>query len=226
MRTLAIRHVKIEHLGMLEPLLKRKGFQVDYVDTAEGQLLKRPLEDYSLVAVLGGYMGAYEEDKFPFLSYEFRLMEEAIKRDIPMLGICLGSQMLAKVLGAKVYRGEKGKEIGWFKVFKKGTHNYFENFPEEITVFQWHGDTFELPKGAVRIYSSERYENQAFVYGKAVGLQFHIEVTKDMVGRWARAYKDELDREGLSPKELLSVNGKHIYFLRSLVNSLISRIVH
>ncbi|MFN3813216.1 MAG: glutamine amidotransferase-related protein, partial [Aquificaceae bacterium] len=96
MRTLAIRHVKIEHLGMLEPLLKRKGFQVDYVDTAEGQFLRRPLEDYSLVVVLGGYMGAYEEEKFPFLSYEFRLMEEAIKRGVPMLGICLGCQMLAK----------------------------------------------------------------------------------------------------------------------------------
>ncbi|MFN3813217.1 MAG: type 1 glutamine amidotransferase, partial [Aquificaceae bacterium] len=123
-------------------------------------------------------------------------------------------------------RGDKGKEIGWFKVFKSGTHNYFENFPEEVLVFQWHGDTFELPKNAIRVYSSEKYENQAFVYEKVVGLQFHIEVTKGMVAEWTMTYKKELNKEGLNPKDLLNIDGKHTYFLRGLINKLISRLVH
>ncbi|RMH79708.1 MAG: GMP synthase [Acidobacteria bacterium] len=206
MKALAIRHVRIEHLGALEPVLKEMGFEVDYLDTAEGQTLKEPLENYKLLVVLGGYMGAYEEKEYPFLSYEFRLMEHALKGDIPLIGICLGSQMLAKVLGAKVYRGERGKEIGWMEVFKTGEHPYFQDFPERLKVFQWHGDTFDLPSGAVRAYSSEKYENQAFVHGKAVGLQFHIEVDRKMVREWAEAYMDELIQEGI--KEDLLYKGQ------------------
>ncbi len=140
MKALAIRHVRIEHLGLLEPILKELGFDVDYVDTAEGMLLNRPLEDYSLVVVLGGYMGAYEEAKYPFLSYEYKVMEKALKSGIPLLGICLGAQMLAKVLGARVYKGERGKEIGWMEVYKVGDHEYFKDFPQSLMVFQWHGD--------------------------------------------------------------------------------------
>ncbi|MEZ0361077.1 MAG: gamma-glutamyl-gamma-aminobutyrate hydrolase family protein [Hydrogenobacter sp.] len=207
MRVLAIRHVHVEHLGLLEPILKDMGFELDYMDTAQGERLKRSLEDYSLIVVLGGYMGAYEEYLYPFLSYEFRLIEEALKLDVPLIGICLGSQMLAKVLGAKVYRGEKGKEIGWFEVYKRNDHIYFEEFPQRLKVFQWHGDTFDLPSGAVRVYSSEKYENQAFVYKRAVGLQFHIEVDKNMIKDWMKIYKDELEKEGINPKELLSCEG-------------------
>lgn len=207
MRVLAIRHVHVENLGLLEPILKDMAFELDYMDTAQGEKLKRSLKDYSLVVVLGGYMGAYEEDLYPFLSYEFRLIEEALKLDIPLIGICLGSQMLAKVLGAKVYKGEKGKEIGWFEVYKRDDHIYFEEFPQRLNVFQWHGDTFDLPSGAVRVYSSEKYENQAFVYKRAVGLQFHIEVDKNMIKDWVKIYKDELEKEGINPKELLSYEG-------------------
>jgi len=86
-------------------------------------------------------------------------MEQALKLNIPILGICLGAQMLAKVLGARVFKGDKGKEIGWMEVFKVGEHGLFQEFPNTLKVFQWHGDTFELPKGAVRVYASEKYEN-------------------------------------------------------------------
>jgi len=195
MKALAIRHVLAEHLGMMERALRNLGFKVEYLDTAEGKTLKEPLEEYSLLVVLGGYMGAYEENLYPFLSYEFRLMEQALKLNIPILGICLGAQMLAKVLGARVFKGDKGKEIGWMDVFKVGEHGLFQEFPNTLKVFQWHGDTFELPKGAVRVYASEKYENQAFVYGKAVGLQFHIEVDQSMVREWAELYRDELQEE-------------------------------
>ncbi|RME11805.1 MAG: GMP synthase [Aquificota bacterium] len=223
MKALAIRHVKIEHLGLLEPILQELGIVWEYLDTSEGQTLKGALEEYSLLIVLGGYMGAYEEKMYPFLSYEYRIMEKALKKDIPILGICLGSQMLARVLGARVYRGERGKEIGWMKVYKTGEHDYFRGFPEELTVFQWHGDTFDLPSGAVRVYSSEKYENQAFVYGRAVGIQFHIEVDTPMVEEWCREYADELSAEGLKVEELLEFRGEGH---RALLHKLLKRLLN
>jgi len=223
MKALAIRHVRIEHLGLLEPILKELGFDVDYVDTAEGMLLSRPLENYSFVVVLGGYMGAYEEAKYPFLSYEYKVMEKALKEGIPLLGICLGAQMLAKVLGARVYKGERGKEIGWMEVYKVGDHEYFKDFPQSLMVFQWHGDTFDLPQGAVRLYSSEKYENQAFVFQRAVGLQFHIEVDKNMVKEWAEVYKDELSQEGIQISQLLAYEGEsHRDSLQKLIKRLLN----
>jgi GMP synthase-like glutamine amidotransferase len=206
-KVLAIRHVPQEHLGLLEPILTSKGFEIDYLDIAHGQRLKKQIENYSLTIVCGGYMGAYEEGSYPFLSYEFKIIEKTLELGIPLIGVCLGSQMLAKVLGSKVYPGEKGKEIGWMEVYRTGEHPYFKGFPQRIKVFQWHGDTFDLPRGAVRVYSSEKYENQAFVYDRAVGLQFHIEVDKNMVRQWTDIYKQELEREGLNPNELLECEG-------------------
>jgi GMP synthase-like glutamine amidotransferase len=224
MKALAIRHVLAEHLGMMERALRNLGFKVEYLDTAKGETLKEPLEEYSLLVVLGGYMGAYEENLYPFLSYEFRLMEQALKLNIPILGICLGAQMLAKVLGARVFKGDKGKEIGWMDVFKVGGHELFQEFPNTLKVFQWHGDTFELPKGAVRVYASEKYENQAFVYGKAVGLQFHIEVDQSMVKEWAELYRDELQEEKVG-EDMLRVEDwvyeQNYRLIESLIRGLI-----
>jgi GMP synthase-like glutamine amidotransferase len=224
MKALAIRHVLVEHLGMMERSLRNLGFKVEYLDTAKGKTLKKPLEEYSLLVVLGGYMGAYEENLYPFLSYEFRLMEQALKLNIPILGICLGAQMLAKVLGARVFKGDKGKEIGWMEVFKVGEHELFQEFPNVLKVFQWHGDTFELPKGAVRVYASEKYENQAFVYGKAVGLQFHIEVDQNMVKEWAELYRDEFQEEKIGEDMLQVEDGvyeQNYRLIESLIRGLI-----
>ena len=222
MKALAIRHVFVEHLGIMEPTLKGMGFEIDYLNTAEGERLSKPLEDYSLLVVLGGYMGAYEEDIYPFLSYEYRIMEMSLKLNIPIVGVCLGAQMLAKLLGARVFKGDKGKEIGWMEVFKVGEHELFQEFPKKLKVFQWHGDTFDLPAGAVRIYSSEKYENQAFVYGKAVGLQFHIEVGKEMIKEWAKLYKDELEQEKV---EEYLLEWKDEYGINySLLESLLKRL--
>jgi GMP synthase-like glutamine amidotransferase len=224
MKALAIRHVLAEHLGMMERALRNLGFKVEYLDTAKGETLKEPLEKYSLLVVLGGYMGAYEENLYPFLSYEFSLMEQALKLNIPILGICLGAQMLAKVLGARVFKGDKGKEIGWMDVFKVGEHELFQEFPNVLKVFQWHGDTFELPKGAVRVYTSEKYENQAFVYGKAVGLQFHIEVDQNMVKEWAELYRDELQEEKIG-EDMLRVEDWVYEQNYQLIESLLRRLI-
>lgn len=224
-KALAIRHVKIEHLGLIESYLKLKNFKIDYVDTAEGQVLKEPLENYNLVVVLGGYMGAYEDNLYPFLSYEFKIMEEALKKDIPLLGICLGCQMLAKVLGEKVYKGEKGKEIGFFDIEKVSDNPLFSNFPKTFKAFQWHGDTFDLPKGAERVFKNENYENQGFVYNKAVGFQFHIEVDENMINQWVETYKKEILEENINPDRIISDAKNCIPQLKELLFKFLDKFV-
>jgi GMP synthase-like glutamine amidotransferase len=201
-KVLAIRHVKIEHAGLLGEVLYNMGYQIHYLDTPKGQLLEEPLESYSLVLVLGGYMGAYEEDKYPFLNYEFKIIEYALKADIPLIGICLGSQMLARVLGSNVYKGHK-KEIGFFEVKKAEKHPYFDSFPDSFKVFQWHNDTFDLPNGAIWVFTSDTYQNQGFVYNKAVGLQFHIEVDDSMIKEWLLEYSYEINKENIDTSAIL-----------------------
>lgn len=224
-RVLAIRHVEIEDLGMMEDIFREKNWSFEYLDTPKGEKLERPLEEYSLVVLLGGYMGAYEEEKYPFLKYEFQLIEEALKKEIPFLGICLGSQMLAKVLGASVYRGKNGEEIGWFFVKKVSDDRFFGEFPDRLLVFQWHGDTFDLPRGATRVFTSEKYENQGFVYEKAVGLQFHIEVGARTMKRWIEAYKSELEEKKIDPGVLLETAEREEKVLKGLLRSLLERMV-
>jgi len=220
---LAIRHVKIEHLGSFEDSLKKLGFNFKYLDTPKGGRLKEPLENYQALFILGGYMGAYEEEKYKFLGYEFRLIEEALNKKIPLLGICLGAQMLAKVLGAKIYPGKRGKEIGWVEVEKIGDHPYFSDFPKTLKVFQWHEDTFDLPSGALKIFSSLKYENQGFVYERAVALQFHIEVDKKLAKVWAKEYREELEQEGIPFKIFKEITEEENQLLKKLSFKFIER---
>ena len=136
----------------------------------------------------------------------------------------LRSPNASKGLGARVFKGDKGKEIGWMDVFKVGEPELFQEFPSTLKVFQWHGDTFELPKGAVRVYASEKYENQAFVYGKAVGLQFHIEVDQNMVKEWAKLYRDELREEKIGEDMLRVEDGvyeRNYRLIKNLIRGLI-----
>ena len=142
-----------------------------------------PLPDIETVdwlVVMGGPMGIYDEKQFPWLVEEKKFIEWAIKRDKGILGICLGSQLIADVLGAKVYRN-KFKEIGWYPVqLTEGgkESSVFGFLPDNFNVFHWHGDTYDLPKGAVHIAKSKACENQAFQLGTSiVGLQFHMELT-------------------------------------------------
>ena len=130
----------------------------------------------------------------PYLKAEQKLIKNYVAENIPVLGICLGSQLIAKTFGAKVFSGSR-KEIGFYHDLKiSNNSSFFSGFRNPFTVFHWHGDTFDLPEGAIRLASSEHYLNQAFQYKSAIGLQFHLEVNEKMVNLWLDNTEQELQK--------------------------------
>ena len=185
MTILAVRHEKHEGLGLLEKFFKQEKVPYRYLDVFEDPIQNVDLAAASGIVVLGGSMGVYETAKFPFLSREIEILKEALERQVPTLGICLGSQLLAAAGGTRVFKGPKGKEVGWYPVrMRSGASEdpLLKHCPAEPMVFHWHGDTFELPEGASLLASSEKYPHQAIRLGKkAWGLQFHIVMTESMI---------------------------------------------
>lgn len=187
MRVLAFRHVPFEGLGLIEPALRSRGIPFDYADLyAAGAELPR-VDDYAGLIFLGGPMSA--NDPLPYLKTEMRAMERAIGAGKPVLGVCLGAQLMARTLGAPVYRNI-APEIGWFDIRltpAAASDPVFARLNSVEKVFHWHSDTFDLPAGAELLAHSERTGRQAFRYGPAVyGLQFHLEVTPRMIVSWYR----------------------------------------
>jgi GMP synthase (glutamine-hydrolysing) len=181
----AIRFVHFEDLGTFGAVFTRRGFEVEYVDAASGDFAKVARLDSDLVVVLGGPIGAYEDDDYPMLRPILAMLEQRIASDLPTLGICLGSQLIARAAGARVYAGH-GKEIGWAPIMltEAGQRSPLRHL-SSTPVLHWHGDTFDLPRGAALLASSEMYAHQAFALGANVlGLQFHPEVTKENLERW------------------------------------------
>lgn len=193
-RALVIRHVAHEGLGTLKRPIE-SGSSVEYVDLFRGEPLPRRVDGYDGVVVLGGPMGVYEEDRYSFISPELRLIEDALKKRVPFLGICLGSQLLAKAAGSRVYKGG-AKEIGWHGVELSEDADgdrLFLGFPERFRAFHWHGDTFDVPKEALLLASSELFHNQVIKVGPAAyGIQFHLEVTERMIREWVEVNAEEL----------------------------------
>ena len=201
MKLTALKNIEIEDLGTFREAFTRRGIEVEELKAYEGEIPETG--KFDILVVLGGPMGVYEEDKYPFLKEEKELIRKALSEGKKVLGICLGAQLIADVLGGKVYRGEWGKEIGWKPIYPQDHLEIL--YRDEINVFHWHGDTFELPQGAVRMASSAMYRNQAFRVGnRAVGLQFHMEVTPEGIERWIEAYREELLAENISPDEIRS----------------------
>lgn len=187
MRLHYFQHVSFEALGSIEPWAKEMTYEI----TSTRLFAKEPfpdLDDIDWLIVMGGPMGIYEEDKYPWLSAEKNYIEQAVAQGKIVLAICLGAQLIADVLGAKIYPN-KYKEIGWFPIQK--THETSETrladfLPGEIDVFHWHGDTFDIPTGAIHIAKSAACENQGFIYDEhVVALQFHLETmeqgAKDLI---------------------------------------------
>lgn len=182
------RHISMEGLGSLHQTLVDRNYDITYVTTARTDLTNFDALEPDLLLIMGGPIGVYQADDYPFLHDEIRIIKERIIADKATLGVCLGSQLIAKALGANVYPGSNGKELGWNPLIMtkaaKGTS--FEHFaPEHTNMFHWHGDTFDFPEGATLMASSDRYENQAFIYGENIcGLQCHPEITKPLLQEW------------------------------------------
>ncbi len=220
-KLLVLQHVAHELLGTLNPLLKRSGFRIRYVNFARHPDAQPSLDGYDGLVILGGPMSANDSGRRPHLTVEMKLIEEAMRRDLPVLGICLGAQLIAKTLGAAVYPNRE-KEIGWYDVApteEAGCDPLLMELQASEKIFQWHGETFDIPSHARHLAISPLCANQAFRYGKIVyGFQFHLEVDEPMIHRWLRvtenrkeisalhgaAYLDRIHRE--TPEYMARLN--------------------
>jgi GMP synthase-like glutamine amidotransferase len=175
-----LMHVPFEGLGCIEQWITRNGHSLNYTHFYENYQLPNA-DDIDWLIIMGGPMGVNDKDVYPWLAEEKACIRQAIDNGKTVIGICLGSQLIAEVLGAKVYPN-KQKEIGWFDVKLSETakiHPLFDGFEDKFPVFHWHGDTFDLPTGSIHLISSDVCLNQAFLYNDSVlGLQFHFEVTE------------------------------------------------
>jgi len=179
-KILVFRHSPGESLGRISDSLESRGIASEYVDLYRGGALP-DIRDVDGLVVMGGAMSA--NDDLPFIRQELDIIGEAVALGKPILGVCLGSQLVAKSLGARVYRNPV-KEIGWYPVCwtEAGARDFSLDGPE--TLFQWHGETFDLPPGAELLAYSDGCRHQAFRVGNIYGLQFHLEVTPEMIGDW------------------------------------------
>jgi GMP synthase (glutamine-hydrolysing) len=212
---LVLRHVAAEGLGLLANVLREVGVHHRYLDLARGEPPPRDIRDLGGLIVLGGPMAVYEADRHAFLRTELQLVERAITAGRPVLGICLGAQMIAHALGARVYRGER-PEVGWAPVTLTAEARddaLFGAEEERLTVFHLHGDTYELPPDAANLATSPLYEQQAFRWGEVVyGLQFHLEFTDAMIARIASEPDSRaiFTGAGIDPQRVVAESAQHV----------------
>jgi GMP synthase (glutamine-hydrolysing) len=196
MRLLVLQHIACEPPAAYEDELREWGVDLVRVEVDEGQ----PLPDwrgFAGIVAMGGPMGAYEDEAYDWLPHEKKLIADAVRAGVPFWGVCLGSQLLAASLGARVYAGERA-EVGVLPVMltdAAADDPVFAGAPHQFPTLQWHGDTFDLPDGATLLASSPAYPHQAFRVERAYGLQFHIEVSPALAAEWASvpAYATSLD---------------------------------
>lgn len=203
-RVLVFQHVAHEILGTFHPLLREAGIRIRYVNFSREPDIKVDVSDYEGLIVLGGPMGVWEMDKHPHLKHEIECIQTAMNENKPVLGICLGGQLIASALGAEV-KPAKEKEIGWFdlKITDEGKKDpLLAKLETHERIFQWHQDAFDLPKGALWLATSERCKYQAFKYGeKTYSFQFHLEVDQPMIERWLALPANQPDlAQGLTDK--------------------------
>jgi GMP synthase (glutamine-hydrolysing) len=229
-RLLVFQHVSFEILGTLHPLLKARGFRIRYANFGRHPHARPEVDRYNGLVVLGGPMNVDDVERHPHLAVEVELIQQAIDQGLPVLGICLGAQLIAKALGARVH-ANGGKEIGWYDVSPTPATKddpLFRDFDEVEKIFQWHGDVFELPAGAVHLATSQRCSHQAFRYGTNVyGLQFHLEVDEPLIERWLTipAHCAELNEEQIEPATIRHETAQYLPRAHTMSEQVFSRFI-
>ena len=198
-----IRHLAFEDLGNIQPVLDQIGAEVSYIEAGQDPI-NETVNDCDLLVILGGPIGVYEDEEYPFIGDELTLIQNRVKAKKPLLGICLGAQLIARAMGSKVYPGHQ-KEIGWGRLtFNSEVDNNPLALLGEQAILHWHGDTFELPSVATLLASNENYPNQAFaIENFCLAVQFHPEVTVAGMERWFIGHTGEIAAtENVSVKAL------------------------
>jgi GMP synthase (glutamine-hydrolysing) len=213
-RALVLNHVAFENLGSLDQPLHARGFEIESIDVATVRFPLPQAESCDLLVVLGGPIGVYDQQDYPFLKDEIACIGQRLAAHKPILGICLGAQLMAAALGSRVYAGKNGAEIGWSPLQAAPNATPPAWFAPLLTpglsVFHWHGDTFDLPTGALPLAQSARYASQAFAVGNyALGLQFHPEVSAAGLERWYVGHACELHHAGIPAASLRSAALEH-----------------
>jgi GMP synthase (glutamine-hydrolysing) len=229
-RLLVCQHVAAEPLGTLDPLIRRRGHRMRFVNFSRDPDARPSLERYRGLIVLGGPMNVDEQARHPHLKTELALIEQALTEGKPVLGICLGAQLLAHVLGAPVRR-HRCPEIGWYRLetTEHGRRDpVLEPLGDALPVFQWHGRTFDLPSEAVHLAQTQTCANQAFRWGEdAYGFQFHLEMDEALIERWLATplYREELRDSGLGHDEqaIRRHTREHIGAMRSAADAVFNR---
>ncbi|HEV7368455.1 glutamine amidotransferase [Arenibaculum sp.] len=208
----AIRHVHFEDLGSFEGVLAARGYKVHYYDAGVDDLWTLEPVKTPLLVVLGGPIGACQEDAYPFLADELRILEARLAHGAPTLGLCLGAQLMARALGAAVRRGPR-PEIGFapVRLTPEGRESCLAPYGEEgASVLHWHADAFDLPDGAVRLAATDACPNQAFSWGRnALALQFHPEARLKGFEPWLVGHACEIAAAGLSAQDLRAQAERH-----------------
>lgn len=229
-RVLVFKHVAHEPLGQLDPLLRRAGFRIRYINFQRNPEAVPDVDKYDGLVVLGGPMSVNDAARYPHLSREIAAIERTIRADKPVLGVCLGAQLTAAALGANVARNPR-REIGWYDVRPTDAAQrdpLFESFGDSEPLFQWHSDTFSIPSGAIHLARSESCEAQAFRYGEKVyGLQFHLEVDAPMVERWlgTESLRREMAEHGFDPDTIRTSTRTHIARSEALARRVFSTFI-
>ncbi|MFV5491396.1 glutamine amidotransferase [Acinetobacter sp. ASP199] len=218
----AIQHLAFEDLGAWEDTFYQLGLRVRYFEAGIDDLTQA-FEHKGLTVILGGPIGVYENEDYPFLQQEIDLLKVRLQQNLPTLGICLGAQLIAHALGAKVYAGPS-KEIGWSKLSLTAIENNPLQNLENIEVLHWHGDTFDLPSQAELLASSAVYPNQAFRIGSNIlALQFHAEVEAERLEKWLIGHTCELRQANIDITALRADNQQYAAALEAASVSILQQ---
>jgi GMP synthase-like glutamine amidotransferase len=226
MRVHVLQHLPFEDLGNIAPNLKTLGAEVTYTHFFENPQLPT-LDGIDLLIVMGGSMSVNDEEQFSWIKPEKHFIRDAISRDISVLGVCLGAQLIASALGARVYRNHH-KEIGWFPIRSMSAPAGNFVLPNECLVFHWHGETFDLPEGSVRLAESDGCRNQAFqIKRNVIGLQFHLETNPENAFALVENFRDDLTPGPYvqSEAEIRAASPALYQSIHSIMNDLLSYLI-